>query len=216
MASSDASVLLAQAAGGASAGNSGALLQQLLSDLVSAAGGTQGSAGQTEAELAQQLSLLKSASEKQTDTVAENTSAVEGNTTAQSSSSAGAVVKTAGNIFSSVFGSGLGLSPLVTGLAKLFGGGDSGSATPVPLPAYTAPEAVRLEGRITRSTNATDWSGSQGMETGVTPAVAAPQITVQVNAIDSRSFLDHSADIARAVREAMLNSHSLNDVVNDL
>jgi hypothetical protein len=34
--------------------------------------------------------------------------------------------------------------------------------------------------------------------------------------MDSRSFLDHSHDIASAVREAMLNMHSLNDVVNDL
>jgi hypothetical protein len=44
----------------------------------------------------------------------------------------------------------------------------------------------------------------------------APQITIQVQAIDSRSFQDHSAEIAQAVREAMLNSHALNDVVNEL
>jgi len=41
-------------------------------------------------------------------------------------------------------------------------------------------------------------------------------VTVQVQAMDSRSFLDHSAEIARAVREAMLNMHSLNDVVSEL
>ncbi len=45
---------------------------------------------------------------------------------------------------------------------------------------------------------------------------AGPQITIQVQAMDSRSFLDHSHDIAQAVREAMLNLHALNDVVNDL
>jgi hypothetical protein len=44
----------------------------------------------------------------------------------------------------------------------------------------------------------------------------APNITIQVQAMDSRSFLDHSAEIAQAVREAMLNMHSLNDVVNDI
>lgn len=44
----------------------------------------------------------------------------------------------------------------------------------------------------------------------------APQITIQVQAMDSRSFQDHSAEIAQAVREAMLNSHALNDVVNEL
>ena len=34
--------------------------------------------------------------------------------------------------------------------------------------------------------------------------------------MDSQSFLDHSYEIAQAVRQAMLNSHALNDVVNDL
>jgi hypothetical protein len=34
--------------------------------------------------------------------------------------------------------------------------------------------------------------------------------------MDSRSFMDHSYDIARAVREAMLNMHALNDVISDL
>ena len=41
-------------------------------------------------------------------------------------------------------------------------------------------------------------------------------VQIQVQAMDSRSFLDHSQEIARAVREAMLNMHSINDVVNDL
>ncbi len=34
--------------------------------------------------------------------------------------------------------------------------------------------------------------------------------------MDSRSFMDHSDDIARAVREALLNAHSLNDVMSEL
>jgi hypothetical protein len=41
------------------------------------------------------------------------------------------------------------------------------------------------------------------------------QITVQVQAMDSQSFLDHSADIAMAVRQAMLESSVLNDVVRE-
>jgi hypothetical protein len=45
---------------------------------------------------------------------------------------------------------------------------------------------------------------------------AATQITVQVQAMDSRSFLDHSEDIAQAVRQAMLNSHGINDVITEL
>jgi hypothetical protein len=45
---------------------------------------------------------------------------------------------------------------------------------------------------------------------------SGPQISIQVNALDSRSFMDHSYEIAQAVRQAMLDSHSLNDVVSDL
>jgi hypothetical protein len=42
------------------------------------------------------------------------------------------------------------------------------------------------------------------------------QVVVQVNAMDSRSFMDHSDDIARAVREAILNMHPLTDAVSEL
>jgi hypothetical protein len=48
------------------------------------------------------------------------------------------------------------------------------------------------------------------------PERPAPQITVNVQAMDARSFLDRSGDIAAAVREAMLNLNSINDVVNEL
>jgi hypothetical protein len=51
--------------------------------------------------------------------------------------------------------------------------------------------------------------------TGSAPQ-SAPQITVNVQAMDARSFLDRSSDIAAAVREAMLNMNSLNDVVSEL
>jgi hypothetical protein len=44
----------------------------------------------------------------------------------------------------------------------------------------------------------------------------APQITFNVQAMDARSFMDRSGDIAAAVRDAMLNLNSINDVVNDL
>jgi hypothetical protein len=34
--------------------------------------------------------------------------------------------------------------------------------------------------------------------------------------MDSQSFLDHSDEIAKAVQQALLGSHSLNDVISDL
>jgi hypothetical protein len=39
---------------------------------------------------------------------------------------------------------------------------------------------------------------------------------VNVQAMDSQSFLDHSSDIAQAVRNAMLNMSSINDLVSEL
>jgi hypothetical protein len=42
------------------------------------------------------------------------------------------------------------------------------------------------------------------------------QMIVQVQAMDSQSFLDHSDDIAQAVRQAMLQSSVLNDVIREV
>lgn len=47
-------------------------------------------------------------------------------------------------------------------------------------------------------------------------AAQVQQVNVPLQTMDSRWFLDHSAEIAHAVREAMLNMNSLNDVVSDL
>jgi hypothetical protein len=45
---------------------------------------------------------------------------------------------------------------------------------------------------------------------------AAPQVTVNIQAMDAQSILDRSGDIARAVRSAMLNMSTINDVISDL
>jgi hypothetical protein len=41
-------------------------------------------------------------------------------------------------------------------------------------------------------------------------------VHVHVKAMDSQSFMDRSNEIANAVKSAMLNSHSLNDVVSEV
>jgi hypothetical protein len=63
-------------------------------------------------------------------------------------------------------------------------------------------------GSVTSNTSGGSGSGSGSQ--------SAPQITLNVQAMDSQSFLDRSQDIAQAVRQAMLNMHSINDVINDL
>ncbi len=168
-------------------------------------------------ELSWQLEQLRGASQAQAEAVSENTAAVIENTAAQARSGGESRLATAGRTAASVLASGLGLSPLLRGLVGLFGGGRQESA-PVLTP-YAWPPSIRFEGEIRRGQSGGP-SGSGGWEperdAGLRGASGPVNITVQVQAMDSRSFLDHSEEIARAVREAMLHSHALNDVVSEL
>jgi hypothetical protein len=108
--------------------------------------------------------------------------------------------------------------PLVSGLLALFGGGGS-PAPPAPLVKYVLPAPISFQAAETESgvSNADyDQMGMPRAYGGDGANRAAPQITVNVQAMDARSFLDHSNEIARAVRDAMLNLNAINDVVNDL
>jgi hypothetical protein len=112
-----------------------------------------------------------------------------------------------------------GVGPLVTGLLKLFG-----SAGDEPLPAlqkYIAPGSISVEAALTRDRGYSGLRYSQGggaesLPTGSSGAGQGPTIQVNIQAMDSQSFLDRQDDIARAVREAMLHSNSINDVVLEL
>jgi len=129
----------------------------------------------------------------------------------------------------------LGAVPLVSGILKLFGGGTP--EPPAPLVPYSLPPSLQFDAvnphgssqfeaavygqeglpRLPNAAQRVNHGGafSGGGPNPATEPVIAPQITIQVNAMDSRSFLDHSNEIAQAVREAMLNMHSINDVVSD-
>lgn len=114
---------------------------------------------------------------------------------------------------------GLGLlSPVVSGLLSLFGVGSSSS--PAPLPYYTPPPSVQVGDTLRSATpvvmQADNATANRTVAGNGNPSNAAPQITVNVNAMDSQSFMDRSSDIASAVREAMLNLHPINDVVANL
>jgi hypothetical protein len=127
-------------------------------------------------------------------------------------------------------GGGLTLLPIIGGLLKLFGG--EGKKTLPELEPFRLPSAVRAEAALQSdgSTHLVDRgiggrirpvSNVQGApvaspSAGPVGSTNAMQIHVQIQAMDSQSFLDRKEDIARAVREAMLHSHSLNDVVNEV
>jgi hypothetical protein len=140
---------------------------------------------------------------------------------------------TLGSVASSVLQSGFGLAPLIGGLVSLFSGGDT--AAPAPLVKYAMPAAADFQAAESRGQVTSLDYDQTGMPRSYAPAGAiaglsgnaygsaggavsgaAPQITVNVQAMDARSFMDRSNDIALAVRDAMLNLNSINDVVNDL
>jgi hypothetical protein len=112
-----------------------------------------------------------------------------------------------------------GVGPMVTGLIKLFG-----SSEPEPLPAlekFEAPSSVSVEAGLSSSREFGGIRYGQGGLADITggsqsATSQAPTIQVNIQAMDSQSFLDRQEDIARAVREAMLHSNSLNDVVLEL
>jgi hypothetical protein len=199
-------------------------VQTLAQDLLPQSGDSFSSAL---ADASRQIDALRSANQALADVVKSNTQAVTQNSAAQSGGKS--VASTVGSVASTVFGSGLGLVPLITSLAHLFGGGNSEPA-PAPLVRYISPAPLRLDLGDTAQPNAGISSfapvdyGQNGLprlmradEPARSPAPAAgPQISIQVNALDSRSFMDHSDEIAQAVRQAMLNSHALNDVVSDI
>jgi hypothetical protein len=165
------------------------------------------------ASLAAQITGLTSAQQEATSALQDNTQAVTQNTSAKSGS--GSTAGTVEGAVSSVWGGGLSsLSPLIGGLLSLFGGGGGQTlATPWP---YMLPWPVQSEAGVTASAPGQVTPVSYGSTGQPRAASSAPQVTIQVNALDSQSFLDHSDDIAMAVKQAILNSSSLNDVIAEL
>jgi hypothetical protein len=149
-------------------------------------------------QASQEIAALEAQFRQQTAILQANLQAVAGNAPAGGSS--------IGEDVAGHFGGGLGglglLSPVLSGLLSLFGAGGSKSE-PDPLPVYTAPPSIQISDTLR------DSPAPQAANT-------APQITVHVSAMDSQSCMDHSTDIANAVREAMLNQHPINDVVASL
>jgi hypothetical protein len=163
-----------------------------------------------------QLTQLKSVFQSQIDSVAENTNALIDNTTSKGQSVGSALGDAAKGIGSTLLG-GLSLSPIIGGLMKLFGGGGETTAPP-PVIKYAPPAAINLQTGVSGGQlSGVDYNASgQARSVSPTPAPAASNVTVNVQAIDSRSFLDYSDAIAAAVKKAMLDSNSLNDVVSEL
>ena len=174
--------------------------------------------------LVQSLTQLRATGEKQAETQTANTQALLDNTAAQGQSKARAALNTVSEA-RSFLGGAFGLAPLFGALFRLFGG--SKKEEPPPLVEYALPKAIDAQAGLLASGRLSGidyYAGGQvridetnpPAAAGLRPAAGLPQVTVQVQAMDSRSFLDHSEEIARAVREAMLHSHPINDVISEL
>ena len=165
-------------------------------------------------QVSQGLGHLLPASQLQVQALIANTQAVTQNTSVHDSSS---VLATLGKVASGLTGGALSLSPILSGLLHLFGGGTSNA--PPPLVKFALPPAIAFQAANVPGAQTSGLDYSQGgtpRAIASTAPPAAQHITVQVQAMDSRSFMDHSHDIAAAVRAAMLNMHALNDVISDL
>jgi len=201
--------LVASAGGGAGSGASSSIASGVLQ-------GSNSAVTEQLTSLTTQIVSLTSIQQSQISALQDNTQAVTQNTTVKGSggSSVGSTVE---SVASSFLGGGLSsLSPLLGELLSLFGGG-GGQTLAAPLP-YMLPLPVQSQAGLTASTPGQGAPVSYG-ETGQPRAQSAntsPQVTIQVSAMDSQSFLDHSDDIAMAVKHAILNSSSLNDVISGL
>jgi hypothetical protein len=118
--------------------------------------------------------------------------------------------------------------------ATLVTGGSSGSPQSLNLSALKGPAGSNTGGSIRgtlmpSSTHAqnnlsrTYSAGNQGIPKGMAPSVSGGsstasghQIHIHVSALDTQSFLDRSSHIAQAVKTAMLQSNSLNDVIAEM
>jgi hypothetical protein len=186
------------------------------------------------ADVASQIGQLQRSNAAETQS--RNAQVAASTAAADSSGSGGGSI--AASIASTVLKSGFGLVPLISGLLGLFAGG--GTPAPAPLLKYVLPTPISFQTAETEAdVGSADYDQmgmprvyGAGAASGTAPASPAslasssgggdasgrpaPQITVNVQAMDARSFLDHSNEIARAVRDAMLNLNAINDVVNDL
>ena len=191
------------AAGAGSTGNTAQVLQSTLKE-----------ASDAVTQSRKQMADLLTVQQQLLASTGVNTQALNANTTAKGGSGS-SVLSTIGNVASGIFGSGSILSPIISGIMDLFGGGGSTPSPQILMP-YIAPPSVQLQTTIGGPVPAPVATGAPTSAPGQTNATQGAVVQIQVNAMDSRSFMDHSTDIANAVRQALLNSHSLGDVIAEL
>jgi hypothetical protein len=191
--------------------------------------GSGGSPASQSQQLTQQLQQLVTLAQVETETAVANAQGTNQVAAASPQGSpGGSIASEAGSAIDSILGLGLGpLSPAITGILGLFGGGGGGGGASVPSP-FLMPPPVNVNAGINEAAPtqpfAVDYAAggtprgapSSSSSSGGSGQGTLGQIIVQIQAMDSQSFLDHSDDIAQAVRQAMLQSSVLNDVIREV
>jgi hypothetical protein len=197
-----------------------ATLSQVVEGSLAPVGGG-GSAGQTQ-QLAQQLQQLRTLTQAETQTAEANAQGTNQAATAAPQGPGGtSIASQAGSAIEGTLG--LGLSPLISGILGLFGGGGGGGGGASVPSTFLMPPSVNVSGGISEGAPtqpfAVDYASGGAPKAATSSGSSSgggSQIMVQVQAMDSQSFLDHSDDIAQAVRQAMLQSSVLNDVIREV
>ncbi len=94
---------------------------------------------------------------------------------------------------------------------------------PVPSTVRTGSTAIASDSQTRSPLPQSHAEGSRGSSSGLTGSTpggqlanSGHQVHVHVSAMDTQSFMDRSSDIAKAVKNAMLQSSSLNDVISEI
>ncbi|MBN9658669.1 MAG: hypothetical protein J0H49_10865 [Acidobacteria bacterium] len=103
------------------------------------------------------------------------------------------------------------VNPLVGGLMSLFGG--ASEETPVPLAPFSMPAKQKYDVAFSESGGGLMMPLDRG-EDGQVRSLGT-NVVVQVEALDSRSFVDRAPEIAQAVKRALLESHGLSGVMQE-
>lgn len=125
---------------------------------------------------------------------------------------------TSGNGLASAFTGGFGglggIGSLVSGIMNLFGGEKK---NPPALTPFQLPESQQRTATIGAQSSSTGVSLLMGSSAQATGVYGTPGNVQNASAsANSQWFIDNSNNIAQAVKTAMLNSSSLNDVVSEV
>jgi hypothetical protein len=114
------------------------------------------------------------------------------------------------NLLTSLF-----LGPVWKGLFSLFSGDNDSPQT--PMTKFAFPEDTRTDRSASLASNGQATS-VRFDAFGLTQANSAPQtpINISIQALDARSILDRSDDIAAALKQALLSNHEINDSMSEL